>query len=150
MYWLNIPYKQLCITLNEIWLYESDPNAPSTCSKPGGKKWQHSIRGWRNWIYNKHCQGCSWKWWDDIHIIIHEGRQHGRKIPEISLPVTHFTIIWHFPETWTEKHFFSSKSCSSNCYKNLDSFYMFKTLMEKINLLLCHAQNNNCAWFMRH
>ena len=35
--------------LNEIWLYESDPNAPSTCSEPGGKQWQRSIRGRRNW-----------------------------------------------------------------------------------------------------
>ena len=35
--------------LNEIWLYESDPNAPSTCSEPGGQQWQRSIRGRRNW-----------------------------------------------------------------------------------------------------
>ena len=39
------------ITLNEIWLYESDPNAPITCSEPGGKQRQHSIRGWRNLNY---------------------------------------------------------------------------------------------------
>ena len=48
MYRLNISYNQFYITLNEIWLYESDPHAPSTCSEPGGKQWQHSIRGWRN------------------------------------------------------------------------------------------------------
>ena len=48
MYMLNISYKQFYITLNEIWLYESDPNAPSTCSEPSDEKWQHSIRGWRN------------------------------------------------------------------------------------------------------
>ena len=48
MYTLNISYKQFYITLNDIWLYESDPNAPSICSKPGGKQWQHSIRGWHN------------------------------------------------------------------------------------------------------
>ena len=35
-----------CIT---IWLFESDPNAPSTWSEPGGKQWQPSIRGRRNW-----------------------------------------------------------------------------------------------------
>ena len=39
--WLNAQAKYLIqtihITLNDIWLYESDPNAPSTCSKPGGK-----------------------------------------------------------------------------------------------------------------
>ena len=28
MYRLNISYKQVYITINEIWLYESDPNAP--------------------------------------------------------------------------------------------------------------------------
>ena len=48
MYRLNISYKQFYITLNEMWLYESDPNAPSTSSEPGGKQWQHSIQGWRN------------------------------------------------------------------------------------------------------
>ena len=46
MYRLNISYKQFYITLNEIWLYESDLNAPSTCSEPSGKQWQPSIRGW--------------------------------------------------------------------------------------------------------
>ena len=35
--------------LNEIWLFESDPNAPSTWSEPGGKQWQRSIRGRRSW-----------------------------------------------------------------------------------------------------
>ena len=40
---------QIHVTLNEIWLYESDPNAPSTWSEPGGKQWQRSIRGRRNW-----------------------------------------------------------------------------------------------------
>ena len=49
MYRLNIPYKQFYVTLNEIWLNESDPNAPSTWSEPGGKQWQRSIRGRRNW-----------------------------------------------------------------------------------------------------
>ena len=48
MYRLNISYKQFYMTLSEIWLYESDPNAPSACSEPGGKQWQHSMRGWRN------------------------------------------------------------------------------------------------------
>ena len=43
---LNLPYKQFYINLNEIWLYESDPNASSTCSEPGGQQWQHRIRGW--------------------------------------------------------------------------------------------------------
>ena len=51
MYRLNISYKQFYITLNEIWLYESAPNAPRTRSEPGGKQWQHSIRGWRNYPY---------------------------------------------------------------------------------------------------
>ena len=37
MYALNISYKQFYITLNDQWLYESDPNAPSTCSEHGGK-----------------------------------------------------------------------------------------------------------------
>ena len=46
---LNISYKQFYVTLSEMWLYESNPNAPSTCSEPGGKQWQHSIQGWRNW-----------------------------------------------------------------------------------------------------
>ena len=45
MYRLNISYKQFYITLNKIWLYESDPNAPSTSREPGGKQWQHSIWG---------------------------------------------------------------------------------------------------------
>ena len=49
MYRLNILYKQSYITLNDIWLYESYTNAPSTCSETGGKQWQHSIRGWRNY-----------------------------------------------------------------------------------------------------
>ena len=49
MHRLNISYKQFYVTLNEIWLFESDPNAPSTWSEPGGKQWQHSIRGRRNW-----------------------------------------------------------------------------------------------------
>ena len=26
-------------------------NAPSTCSEPGGKQWQHSIRGHHNYMY---------------------------------------------------------------------------------------------------
>ena len=51
MYWLNISYKQFDITLNEIWLYESDPNAQGTYNEPDGKQWQHSIQGWRNWLY---------------------------------------------------------------------------------------------------
>ena len=38
------------IILNEISLYKSDRNAPNTYSEPGGKQWQHSIRGWRNFI----------------------------------------------------------------------------------------------------
>ena len=49
MHRLNIAYKQFYVTLNEIWLFESDPNAPSTWSEPGGKQWQRSIRGRRNW-----------------------------------------------------------------------------------------------------
>ena len=49
MYRLNIAYKQFYITSNDIWFYESDPNAPSTCSEPGGKQRQHNIRGWHNW-----------------------------------------------------------------------------------------------------
>ena len=49
MHRLNISYKQFYVTLNEIWLFESDPNAPSTWSEPGGKQWQRSIRGRRNW-----------------------------------------------------------------------------------------------------
>ena len=52
--WLNIQAKYLIqqcyATWSEIMLYESDPNAPSTCSETGGKQWQHSIRGWRNQI----------------------------------------------------------------------------------------------------
>ena len=32
MYRLNISYKQFYITLNEIWLYESDSNAPRTAN----------------------------------------------------------------------------------------------------------------------
>ena len=64
MHRLNISYKQFYMTLSETWLYESDPNAPSTCSEPGGKQWQHSIRGWRN--STKHlcnipkCTGALW------------------------------------------------------------------------------------------
>ena len=49
MHRLNISYKQFYVTLNEIWLFESDPNAPSTWSERGGKQWQLSIRGRRNW-----------------------------------------------------------------------------------------------------
>ena len=48
MYRLNISYKSFYNTLKYILLYESHPNAPSTHSEPGGKQWQHSIRGWRN------------------------------------------------------------------------------------------------------
>ena len=50
--WLNAQAKyliQFYVTLNEIWLFESDPNAPSTWSERGGKQWQRSIRGRRNW-----------------------------------------------------------------------------------------------------
>ena len=50
--WLNAQAKYLIsfnVTLNEIWLFESDPNAPSTWSERGGKQWQRSIRGRRNW-----------------------------------------------------------------------------------------------------
>ena len=36
MYRLNIPYKQFYDSLDEIWLYRINQNAPSTCSKPGG------------------------------------------------------------------------------------------------------------------
>ena len=39
------PYRPFEINLIEIWLYGRDPNAPSTCSEPGGKQWQPSIRG---------------------------------------------------------------------------------------------------------
>ena len=50
--WPNVQAKYLkqaiLYPLNEIWLYENDPNAPSMCSEPGGKQWQHRIRGWRN------------------------------------------------------------------------------------------------------
>ena len=49
MHRLDISYKQFYVTLNEIWLFESDPNAPSTWSERGGKQWQRSIRGRRNW-----------------------------------------------------------------------------------------------------
>ena len=49
MHRLNISYKQFYVTLNEIWLFESDPNGPSTWSERGGKQWQRSIRGRRNW-----------------------------------------------------------------------------------------------------
>ena len=49
MHRLNISYKQFYVILNEIWLFESDPNAPSTWSERGGKQWQRSIRGRRNW-----------------------------------------------------------------------------------------------------
>ena len=28
-------------------------NAPSTCSEPGGKQWQHRIWGWRNLALGK-------------------------------------------------------------------------------------------------
>ena len=56
--WLNAQAKYLIQTIlchfkwdmpGEIWLFESDPNAPSTWSEPGGKQWQRSIRGRRNW-----------------------------------------------------------------------------------------------------
>ena len=36
MYRLNISYKQFYVTLNEIGLYKSNPNTPSTYSEPGG------------------------------------------------------------------------------------------------------------------
>ena len=69
MYRLNISYKQFYITLNEIWLYESDPNAPSTCSEPGGKQWQHSIRGWRNWTPGNKLK---WNFNQKTKLFIHE------------------------------------------------------------------------------
>ena len=50
MYRLNISYKQFHVTLNEIWLYESDPNASSTCSEHVGKQWQNNIRARRNYM----------------------------------------------------------------------------------------------------
>ena len=40
MYRVYISYQQFYITLNEMWLYENDPNAPSTYSEAGGKLWQ--------------------------------------------------------------------------------------------------------------
>ena len=36
------------IKLKEMRQYERDSNAPSVSSEPGGKWWQHHIRGWRN------------------------------------------------------------------------------------------------------
>ena len=44
---LNVKAKSPSQTIytNRIWLYERDQNAPSTCSEPSGKQWQHSIRG---------------------------------------------------------------------------------------------------------
>ena len=59
MYRQNIPHKQFYFTLNGIWLCESDPNNPSTCSEPGGKQWQHSIQGWCNLLdLDGHHRGC--------------------------------------------------------------------------------------------
>ena len=40
MYRIDVSYEHFYTTLNEIWLYESDPNALSTCSEPGGKQWR--------------------------------------------------------------------------------------------------------------
>ena len=38
------------VAMSESFPYdESRPNAPSTCSEPGGKQLQHSIRGWCDW-----------------------------------------------------------------------------------------------------
>ena len=69
MYRVNISYKQFYITLNEIWLCENESNAPSTCSEPGGKQWQHSIRGWRNWtLWNK----LQWNISENSNTFIHE------------------------------------------------------------------------------
>ena len=52
MYRLNISYKQFYITLNEIWLYESYPNAPSTCSELGVICWPAHRAGllWLNFF----------------------------------------------------------------------------------------------------
>ena len=51
--WLNVQAKSLIqqfyINFKETRLYESRPNAPSTYNEPGGKQWQHSIRGWVCW-----------------------------------------------------------------------------------------------------
>ena len=48
--WLNMqaksPTQPVLYQFNEIWLCESDPNAPSICGERGGKQWQHSIRVW--------------------------------------------------------------------------------------------------------
>ena len=50
--WLNVQAKYLIQTISyhfkwdmALWKW---PNAPSTCSEPGGKQWQNSIRGWCN------------------------------------------------------------------------------------------------------
>ena len=50
---LNLPYGPFYINLREIWFYKKDANAPSACSNPGGKQWQHSIQGWEYcWEHN--------------------------------------------------------------------------------------------------
>ena len=48
------------IKLKETWLYERDSDAPSVSSEPGGKYWQHHIRGWRN--YGVSCVSSKFYW----------------------------------------------------------------------------------------
>ena len=40
-----ISHKDHLTSIQVIWLYERNPNVPSACREPGGKQWQHSIRG---------------------------------------------------------------------------------------------------------
>ena len=80
MYRLNISYKQFHMTLSEIWLYEGDPNAPSTSSETGGKQRQLSIRGWRNWSWIIICdtsnfiQTKTWLVLDSVVIYLNQPR----------------------------------------------------------------------------
>ena len=55
MYRLNIAYKQFYITLNEIWLYESDPNAPIIVLHGRIFKWSKDVE--QNWISDANFEG---------------------------------------------------------------------------------------------
>ena len=115
MYRLNISYKQFYIILNEIWLYENDPNDPGTCSEPGGKQWQHNIRGWRNfncWQFLQCLHKNIFSYW--IYLKLLCGPKHNPypnssgniKTKQRQKYRTHDDVIkWtHFPRYWPFCH----------------------------------------------
>ena len=117
MYRLDITNEQFYTTLNEIWLHESHPNAPSTCSEPGGKQWQHSIRGWRNleqptaaWIAIFHKYFCCIKLRDIITNLTPWNRRYLTDIGYVTDMLKYHGYMEH--EFYVQKQITSLPVCS--------------------------------------